>query len=685
MKFIYPQFLWALLLVAIPILIHILNLRKHKTVYFSNVDFLKKVRKETKRKSKIKQLIILGCRILAIIFLVFAFARPYKPAAQSQKQSAGQAVCIYIDNSYSMNAESSEGKALDNAKYKAYTIVSASKPDTKFALLTNEMSQRHNRFFSRQEMLQLITEVEPGYSQLPISKAIQRFRNMMENLLLETNKTIYLLSDFQTVTTDFDNIEPDSLTQFNLIPITINTVSNLAIDSCWFDAPAHHLAQQEELKVRVRSYSEQDYRQLPVKLFINDSLKALTTIDLAAGETTTLTLNYTNQSTGFQNGKVEITDYPIVYDNSMYLSYIVKEQISALSIEPEARQTANSLYLEALFGSDDFVKLDVELASRLQINRLPNYSTIFVNELRSISSGLASELKRFVENGGTLVFVPSERGDIASYNAFLTELQASTITALDTSTIPISNVLYDHILYTNVFKERNQKVELPKIANRFRFNPSTQSNETALMTLADNTPALTLSNHGKGRVFLFAFQISSDKNRFSEHLLFVPTMYNIVLTSSSFQLPYQVLQPGSSITVGFEGAVQIQSPKLVKAETNEEMIPQIRKSEGNSINLFTPQGMTAGWYKLYFDDIHALNIALNYNLSESDMKFYTLEQLQSSLQKAEIRNANIITVQTSEMKAVLEELDNGKQRWKLFILLALLFLIAEAAVIRFWP
>lgn len=62
MRFIYPSFLWALLFTAIPIIIHLVNLRRHQTVYFSNVNFLKKVKKETQRKSKLKQLLILCSR-----------------------------------------------------------------------------------------------------------------------------------------------------------------------------------------------------------------------------------------------------------------------------------------------------------------------------------------------------------------------------------------------------------------------------------------------------------------------------------------------------------------------------------------------------------------------------------------------------------------------------------------------
>jgi len=78
MSFVYPWFLWALLAIAIPIIIHLFHFRRFKTVYFTNVKFLKEVKEQTSARSKLKHLLVLCSRILAIAALVFAFAMPYK-------------------------------------------------------------------------------------------------------------------------------------------------------------------------------------------------------------------------------------------------------------------------------------------------------------------------------------------------------------------------------------------------------------------------------------------------------------------------------------------------------------------------------------------------------------------------------------------------------------------------------
>ena len=116
MSFTYPAFLFALSAIAIPIIIHLFNFRKFKTVYFSNVRFLKEVKQETQAKSKLKHLLVLASRILAITFLVLAFSQPFIPAENNKIPVGDKTVSIFIDNSFSMDAINKNGTLLDEAK-----------------------------------------------------------------------------------------------------------------------------------------------------------------------------------------------------------------------------------------------------------------------------------------------------------------------------------------------------------------------------------------------------------------------------------------------------------------------------------------------------------------------------------------------------------------------------------------
>jgi len=78
MSLLYPEFLWALTLNIFPVIIHLFNLQKHETLYFSDLTLLKNIEKETKKTSTLKNLLLLILRILTISSLVIAFTIPYK-------------------------------------------------------------------------------------------------------------------------------------------------------------------------------------------------------------------------------------------------------------------------------------------------------------------------------------------------------------------------------------------------------------------------------------------------------------------------------------------------------------------------------------------------------------------------------------------------------------------------------
>src|ERR1700709_153658 len=100
MHFLYPAFLFALLSLAIPVLIHLFNFRRYQKVYFSNVQFLKEIQEKQSHRKNLKERLILATRILAITFLVLAFTKPYLPGKNAVNAGKQQAVSIFVDNSY---------------------------------------------------------------------------------------------------------------------------------------------------------------------------------------------------------------------------------------------------------------------------------------------------------------------------------------------------------------------------------------------------------------------------------------------------------------------------------------------------------------------------------------------------------------------------------------------------------
>ena len=109
MHFLYPAFLFALVSLAIPVLVHLFNFRRYQKVYFSNVQFLKSIQEQQSSRRNLKERLILAARLLALFFLVLAFARPYIAGQQAPDVGAQRTVSIFVDNSYSMQTLNREG------------------------------------------------------------------------------------------------------------------------------------------------------------------------------------------------------------------------------------------------------------------------------------------------------------------------------------------------------------------------------------------------------------------------------------------------------------------------------------------------------------------------------------------------------------------------------------------------
>ena len=82
-----PDILWGLLALAIPVALHLLQLRRFKRVAFSNVAFLRDVQKETRSRHRLRNLLILLARLLAFGCLILAFADPMlTPESKREKR-----------------------------------------------------------------------------------------------------------------------------------------------------------------------------------------------------------------------------------------------------------------------------------------------------------------------------------------------------------------------------------------------------------------------------------------------------------------------------------------------------------------------------------------------------------------------------------------------------------------------
>ncbi len=679
MQFANPWFLIGLSAIAIPLIIHLFNFRRFRKVYFTNVKYIEELKLQTQKQSKLKHLLVLITRILAIASLVLAFARPYVPLnKQIVHPNAQNAVSIYVDNSFSMEARGAKGSLLDEALNKAQDITSAFKPSDLFQLLTADFEGKHQHLVPFDEFSESLGEVKLSPTVRPLSKVISRQLDLLHQNS-GYHKNIFIVSDFQKSTTDLAGIKPDTSTSVFLVPLLANQAGNLFIDSCWFTAPVQQLDQQATLKMKIKNTSESDQEKIPLKLMVNNTQKAVASFDCPSRGETELELSFANNEPGIHQAYLEIVDYPVTYDDRFYFTYQVQESMNVLCIW----EKAPDLYFDNLFAHDSSVNYSQTQVKSLDYSSLSANSLVILDGLTAFSTGLQQELRNFLDNAGSLVIVPPTEMDPETYRVFMNALGLGSFRTLDKASSRVMKLEAEHSLYRDVFEKIPENLDLPVVSAHYPFLFSNESGAEVLLKLENDDPFLVSFPVSKGKCWVLTSPLDPEFNNLGKHLLFVPTFYQIALLSQPRTRLYYTIGSDDPVELtGVEGKGE-EVFKMSKLGENTEFIPENRIIGSRMYFLPHDQVKTSGNYVVKSGTRELMGVSFNYDRKESQMEFFSPDDLKSEISKTGLKNVTVLNPGEKPVSLLIKELNRGVQYWKLFIILALIFVAIEVFLLRF--
>jgi len=672
MNFLYPGFLFALLSVAIPVIIHLFNFRKFKKVYFSNVQLLKEVEQQNSSKEKLKNLLILLSRILAIIFLVLAFAQPYIPLNNQKTTAVNNSVSIYIDNSYSMEAINKDGSLLDEAKRRAKELIKGFGINDRFQLLTNDFEGKHQRLLNKEEFLKALDDVKISAS----NRNLQQILNRQGNILTSAaNKYSFLISDFQKNIASVKKLETKTDIQYSFLKLNATALPNVGVDSVWTLSPNHQPGANEKLVVQIKNYSEEEAVNIPLKLAINNQQKGLSSVTIPAGKTIKDTLSFSGLKSGWQKGVISIKDFPVTFDDSLSFSFKVDESLPVLSINgPNAGS-----YIKALFGADKYYKLTENSESNINYNSLSNFGLIVLNGVSNPSSGLAQQLKTYLTSGGSVVIFPDLDSDIKVYNSFLGALSLPQIQNLNKTASKVDQIDLQHPIFKTVFEEIPKNLDLPTVNRYYDFAENNASNKENIMSLPGGKLFFSKYGIGSGQVYLSATGLNANDGNFARHPVFVPLMYRLTLNSGLDDALYYNL--GNDRALASKQLTLGKNQTLKLTAKNFEIIPEVRQAGGKTLIYTADQIKLPGFYNLNLADSLIGVYSFNIGRTESDMHYLSKTELDNLAEKS---NLKIYDTDKDAVKLIAGSNKIGQTLWKLCLILSLIFIAAEILLIRFF-
>ncbi len=637
MQFKNPELLFALLLLVIPIIVHLFQLRKFQKTPFTNLKFLKEVTLQTRKSSQLKKWLVLLSRLFALACIILAFAQPY--STSKTDATAQSETVVYIDNSLSLQAKGAQGEMLKTATQQLFKNTNIPEELSWFTNSTETQQTAIADF--KNDILDLSYSSNSLSLQETLLKAESFFSNDQTTL-----KNLVWISDFQGQE-NFPDLSKSNL-NISTVQLKPSNTNNLSIDSVYISSVN---SSSLELSVLLSNYGEAE-ENVPIALYKQGELIARTSN--AIQKNTSATATFEIEDTNFE-GTVSITDQSLLFDNEFFFNINEKDKIKVLAIHQ-----GNDGFLRKIYTSDEFDFTSQQL-NQLDFNILQEQNTIVLNQLEEINTVLKNALNSFVENGGTLVVIPSIQSNTSSYNTFFSQLNLGTISSSSTSEKQITTIHFSHPIYQNVFEDQVTNFQYPTVGSHF----SLSRKHTPILSFQDNTDFLIQNE----RLFIFTGSLSTENSNFTNSPLVVPTFYRIA--KQSLPLPDLYYNIGGQN----EFAVSVSLPQdhilNLKSET-VNFIPLQRNSSNKVMITTTDQPEKAGIYGVYDKDKKLQSVSYNYLRSESILNYMNAANWTG-------------TTNFNSLDSVFEKLaedSNVRDFWKWFVIFALFFLAIEMFLLK---
>ena len=676
MAFLFPSFLWALTALAIPIAIHLFQLRRFKRIDFPNVRFLQAVSQQTRARKKVQHWLTLLARCLALACLVLAFAQPYIPATTGSTSTGKQAVSLFLDDSWSMDAQNTEGRLLDQARKSAQDAVLAYDATNDFQVLTARLDGRQQLLIGRDEALDAAGQVDAGPFSRKMSLVLARQREALARSAAPRKRAI-LFTDLQRSTTDVESWTNDTTVRTVIVPLTPTDAANLSVDSAWFATPVRRAGQAEALHVRIRNHGLSALHDVPLRLAINGEQRALASFAVEAGSFSDTVLHFTSDAPGPHWGEIAITDRPITFDDKLFIAWTVSGALRVQLLS--GGNEASDATIASVFAADSSFRFSISPYGNIDLASLATTDLLLLNALPEVPTGFAQALAGFVTGGGSLAIFPSGEQDVSSVNALLAQLGAGSYGAIDTASIKVERIDLRLPFFRDVFSDVPANVDLPLVRQRFRLN-SVPGSET-LLRMQDGNAFLTRTNSSKGVVNVCAAPLGDVGGSFTRHALFVTSLLRMAELSRPMGALYHGL--GNDALLPLDGlAIEGDMVPHLVGPDGVDRVPELRRTNDGPALLMHDEDLPAGAYAVTLGTDTVRRIALNTPRSESDPTAYTAGELRILLAQRGLTSFEVLEPGGEALSVSLAALDHGRKLWTVFVILALVFLTLEVVFLR---
>ncbi len=691
MTFLNPAVLLGLLAASIPILIHLFNLRKLKKIEFSTLAFLKELQKNKIRKVKLKQWFLLALRVLIILFLVFAFARPtLKGLAVGGTTSAAKTTAVFIiDDTFSMSVIDNQGSLLNQAKATARNLLKNFQEGDEAALVLTSQTDKNETKVSKNinDLQKSIDAIEPASQTGMLHKALTKAAQVLSQSK-NFNKEIYILSDFQSgrladekTISDFSHVL-DEKVRIYAVNYSGKEIYNLGIDDIKVNTQIFEKQKPVSFGITITNYSNKNSDNIVVSLFVDNERSVQVSTSLNAGESKVLEVEAPTKSTGFISVFAEIEDDEILQDNRRYANVFVPENIPIIFFTDEAADSRFiELALTAIENQNSFV-ITKENLNEVSVYDFKKYEVVIVIGSQNLNS--VDELRNYVHEGGSLFIAPGSKSNLNDYRKLLSELDLPAPIAAagkigdQTNFFLFENFDLNHPVFEDIFTNKKKtKIESPEIYSYFKIN--TLGRGRNIISMQDGSSFLGEYKIKNGKVFLSNSSPILSWSNFPLKSIFVPLMNKSILYLAAKDKNETNILAGNSLDIDVRGK-NVSQLKVIRPDNMEDFL-SLNQSNGNAVIKYDRVNLT-GNYKIVSGSKVIDEISVNADPLESKVKYLDKTEIENYLSKINFKGKFFFMSKEQNINEKILSARFGSELWKYFLIIALLLALVEMIVAR---
>ena len=614
MNFLTPLFLVGLAGLAIPVLLHLIQRERKQVVQFPSLMFLRRIPYQSVRRRRIRHWLLLAMRAAALALIVLAFARPFFRGADPSVSAAGGAreVVILVDRSYSMGYGDRWTRALAAARSAVEGLSGADRASIVFFGSTPDVALRSTSDKGRLQAALASAQLSADATHYgPVLK-------LAGSILAESTlprREVVLVTDFQRGGwRGADGVRLPDGAVLTPVAVTDAETANLAVTPVAIERSTFSDQERVTVTAGIANHGGKAVDAAEVTLEVNGRPIQTQRARIEPNASTSISFAPVTLTGDEVRASVRLGNDAMVRDNAFHFTVAAGRPVrTLLSGRPGGRDSG--LYLARALSVGDtprFAQISRD-AEALTDDDLQPGSIVILNDVQ-LSSATAGRLGKFVERGGGLLVVASQRGTWPQDRAAV--LPAIPGEAIDRSRGQAARLVgleYGHPVFEPFRAPRSGDFSAARF---YGYRALTlQPGASVLARFDDGAPALVERRVGAGRVLVWASSLELEWNDLAVKPIFLPFVHQLARHLASYREPEPWLTVGEVLDPSRTMAGQGSDIRTVVSPSGQRITLD---PEGGDVVELTEQG----FYELRGQAATAgpaATVAANVNLAESDL------------------------------------------------------------------